>query len=162
MATLIELAADILKAHASTTAMTSDELITQLQKIHSTLKMLDSGEVVANTESEETKTVLTVKDAFKKNEVICMICNKGGFKTLTRHLSAVHKIKPGDYKKQFGIPAKQPLSAKTATEARRKSALDRGMGEVLAKARQTRMANIAAKKSVPSKTVKRKTSKSSK
>ena len=147
MATITEMAAQILAAQASTTEMTTEELLQQLQKIHATLKALESGETAPVT-TEEVKPTLTVKEAFKKNEVICMICNKGGFKTLTRHLTTAHNIKPGAYRKQFAIPAKQPLTAKSASDARRKSALDRGMGDVLAKARAKRAANVEAKKAV--------------
>jgi hypothetical protein len=55
-------------------------------------------------------------------------------------------MKPGQYRKQFGIPNSQSLSAKSFTEARRQSALDRGLGDNLAKARAVRAANIQAKK----------------
>ena len=83
-----------------------------------------------------------------------MLCGKGGFKTLARHLNTAHSMKPGEYKKQFGIPGKQPLAAKNYSEARRKMALDRGLADNLAKARGVRMANIEAKKSAPAKPAK--------
>jgi predicted transcriptional regulator len=95
-----------------------------------------------------------VKEAFKKGEVLCMVCGKGGFKTLARHLGTAHAMMPGAYKKQFGIPSKQPLSAKSYSEARRKMALERGLADNLAKAREVRMANIEAKKASPAKPVK--------
>ena len=34
-------------------------------------------------------------------------------KTLTRHLNMVHTMKPGAYRKQFGIPSKQSLTARS-------------------------------------------------
>ncbi|GFO60084.1 hypothetical protein GMST_24090 [Geomonas silvestris] len=83
-----------------------------------------------------------------------MVCGKGGFKTLARHLSTAHGMKPGEYKKQFGIPSKQALSAKNYSEARRKMAQDRGLADNLAKAREVRMANIEAKKGAPAKAAK--------
>jgi len=75
-----------------------------------------------------------------------MICNKGGFKTLTRHLTTAHNLKPGQYRKQFNIPSTQKLAAKSYSEERSKAAIDRGMVDILAKAREKRMANIEAKK----------------
>ena len=63
-------------------------------------------------------------------------------------------MKPGAYKKQFGIPSKQALSAKNYSEARRKMAQDRGLADNLAKAREVRMANIEAKKAAPVKAAK--------
>ena len=145
MATLVEIAAQIVSSHASTTEMSTDELLLEIQKVYTALQNLEEGIAVSNEAVVEVKPNLTVKEAFKKNEVICMICGKGGFKTLTRHLTHVHDIKPGEYKKEFGIPSKQSLSAKSLTEARRKMAMERGLGENLAKAREVRMANLKKK-----------------
>ena len=149
MANLVEIAAQIVASHASSTPMTSDQLIFEIGKVHNALKNLEAGELVEGT--EEVKTVLTLKEAFRKGEVVCMVCGKGGFKTLARHLNTAHALKPGEYKKRFGISSKQPLSAKNYSEARRKMALDRGLADNLAKAREVRMANIVAKKSTPGK-----------
>jgi predicted transcriptional regulator len=153
MATLLEMAAEILASHASSTPMSTAELLAELQKIHSTLQALESGVVV---HPEEDKTTLSGKQSIKKNEVVCLLCNKGGFKTLTRHLNTAHQVKPKDYKKQFNIPAKQSLSARSLTESRRQGALERGQGDNLVKARAARAANIAAKKPTPAKAVKSK------
>ncbi|GFO69837.1 hypothetical protein GMLC_34160 [Geomonas limicola] len=152
MATLVEIAAQIVASHASSTPMTSDQLIFEIGKVHNALKNLEAGQSIEGT--EEVKPTVTVKDAFKKGEVVCMVCGKGGFKTLARHLSTAHGMKPGEYKKQFGIPSKQALSAKNYSEARRKMAQDRGLADNLAKAREVRMANIEAKKGAPAKAAK--------
>jgi predicted transcriptional regulator len=151
MATLVEIAGQLVAAQAANGNLTTDELLIELGKVHAALKKLEGGveEVV-----EEVKPTLSLKDAFKKNEVVCMICGKGGFKTLTRHLGSAHELKPSAYKKQFGIPSKQSLSAKSYSEARRAMALDRGLGDNLAKARAVRMGNIAAKKAALAKPAK--------
>jgi len=154
MATLVEIAGQVVAAHAASSKLTTEELLLELGKVHAALKNLEAGHAV---EGEiEAKPTLTVKEAFKKNEVVCMVCGKGGFKTLARHLSTAHQLKPSAYKKQFGISSKQPLSAKTYSEARRAMAVDRGLADNLAKAREVRMANIEAKKATPAKTVKAK------
>lgn len=144
MPTLVELASSIVSSHAATTPMTTDELLQELQKVHSALQALEAGKEAAAP--EEAKPALTVKQAFKTNEVICMVCGKGKMKTLTRHLKQAHGMKPGEYRKQFGIPSNQPLSAKTLTEARRKMAQERGLAANLAKAREVRAAKIKAQK----------------
>jgi predicted transcriptional regulator len=144
MATLVEIAAQLVSSHASSTPMTSDELLAEISKVHAALKSLEAGETLEG--AEEAKPSLSVKEAFKKNEIVCLVCGKGGFKTLARHLSTAHGMKPGAYKKQFGISSKQALSAKSYSEARRKMAQDRGLADNLAKAREVRMANIEAKK----------------
>lgn len=144
MATLVEIAAQLVSSHASSTPMTSDELLAEISKVHAALKSLEAGETLEGV--EEAKPSLSLKEAFKKNEIVCLVCGKGGFKTLARHLSTAHGMKPGAYKKQFGISSKQALSAKSYSEARRKMAQDRGLADNLAKAREVRMANIEAKK----------------
>jgi len=147
MATLVEIAGQVVAAHAASSNLTTDELLLEIGKVYAALKNLETGQPVEG--AEEVQPTLTLKEAFKKNEVVCMICNKGGFKTLARHLSTAHQTKPSAYKKQFGIPSKQPLSAKSYSLARRAMALDRGLADNLKKAREVRMANIEAKKVVP-------------
>jgi len=144
MATLVEIAAQLVAAHVSNTPMTSDELIAEIAKVHTSLKNLEAGQSIEG--AEEEKPTISLKEAFRKNEVVCMVCGKGGFKTLARHLSTAHDLKPGAYKKQFGIKSSQPLSAKSYSEARRKMAQDRGLADNLARAREVRMGNIEAKK----------------
>ena len=150
MATLLELAASIVESHASTTAMTTEDLLKEINLVYNSLKNLEAGVTVLAV-AEENVSTITAKQSIKPNEVICLICGKGGMKTLARHLSTAHNMKPGEYKRQFGIPSNQPLTAKKFSEARRKSAQDRGLGDNLAKAREVRMANIAAAKETKAK-----------
>jgi predicted transcriptional regulator len=149
MSSILELVSDIVSSHASVTAMTSDELVQEIQKVHALLLSLEAG--IEVTPVEEEKPTLTLKQAFKKDEVICMICGKGGMKTLTRHLMQKHEIKPGAYKKQFNIPSKQSLTAKSFSDARKKFAQERGLGDQLVKAREIRMAKLKGKKGAPAK-----------
>lgn len=143
MATLVELAAEIVSSHASSSPLTTEQLLSEIQKVYAALQALESG--AETPVAEVPKAAITVKDAFKKNEVVCMICSKGGFKTLTRHLKTAHDMKPGAYRKQFGIARTQPLAAKSFSESRRQMAQERGLGDVLAKAREKRAANLQLK-----------------
>jgi predicted transcriptional regulator len=155
MATLLELVTEIVSSHASISALSTDDLVLEIQKVHSTLQVLESGQKKAVSAVEEGKPSLSIKNAFKKNEVVCMICGKVGMKTLTRHLSKIHSLKPGEYRKQFGIPSKQPLTAKSYSESRRKMAEERGLGNVLAKAREARTAKLKEKVAAPAKPAKK-------
>lgn len=132
MATLLEMAAEIVAAHASMTNMTKEDLVSELSEVYSALTSLEKGEVVASTESEQP--AISRKKAFGKDKVFCMICSKG-MKTLSRHLKTAHNMTPADYRKQFDIPRSQSLVAKSYSETRRKMAIDRGLGEKLANAR---------------------------
>lgn len=144
--TLLELTASIVSSHASMSEMTSDELLQEIQKVYASLQKLESAGTEP-AETPESKTpVMTVKKAFQPDQVFCMICGKGGMKTLTRHLVKVHGMKPGEYRKQFGIPREQALTAKNFSEARRQMAQDRGLAENLAKAREVRAAKLKTQK----------------
>jgi predicted transcriptional regulator len=158
MKTLIELVADIVSSHASNTSMTTDQLVQELQTVHAALQNLEQGGSPAELSQVATvdmkESTLTVRQAFKKDEVICMECQKGGFKTLKKHLSTAHQLTPGQYRKKFGIKSTQKLAAKNFSDVRRQAALERGMGDVLAKAREKRMANLHASKAQTVKTAK--------
>jgi predicted transcriptional regulator len=158
MKTLLELVADIVSSHASNTTMTTDQLVQELQTVHAALKNLELGGSVTDISQVAAPDVkdstLTVRQAFRKDEVICMECQKGGFKTLKKHLSTAHQLTPGQYRKKFGIKSTQKLAAKNFSDARRQAAEDRGMNDILAKAREKRMANLTAAKTPPVKTTK--------
>lgn len=147
MANLLEMATDIVAAHASNTTMTKDELIAEIASVYQALEALEKGEAVAVEEqaTEEPGPAVSKRKAFGKDQVYCMICGKA-FTTLKRHLSAAHEMKPGEYRKQFGIPSSQPLAAKNYSEQRKQMAIDRNLGEGLAKARAARGKAKAAKK----------------
>jgi predicted transcriptional regulator len=145
MATLIELATEIVSAHACNTTMTKDELIAEIASVYQALAALEKGESVQVEQVEEAKPAISAKKSIGKNAITCLICGKA-MKTLTRHLKTAHDLKPGQYRKQFGIPSSQSLAAKSYSESRRQMALDRGLGEGLAKARAARASKAAAPK----------------
>jgi predicted transcriptional regulator len=143
---LLELTANIVSSHASMSEMTREELLQEIQNVHAALLKLE--EVIGETAGPGAP-VITLEKAFQPDQVLCMICGKEGMKTLTRHLSRVHGLKPGAYRKQYGIPRTQSLTAKNFSDARRKMALDRGLAANLAKARAVKAANLKAAKPQP-------------
>lgn len=81
---------------------------------------------------------LPFEEAFQPDEVGCMICGRKGFKTLKKHLSTEHGMKPGQYKRKFKIPKDVDLVAPNYAAARREQAIARGLPEKLAAARALR------------------------
>lgn len=146
---LVELTANIVSSHAASVEMTSDELLQEIQKVYQALKQLENDQP-AQAETAATPAI-SPKKSIQKDQVVCLICNKGGFKTLTRHLNQVHNMKPGQYRKQFGLPAGTPLAAKNYSEARREAAKQNNLAANLEKARATRMAKLAAKQETQAK-----------
>ncbi|MDH3998650.1 MAG: MucR family transcriptional regulator [Desulfuromonadales bacterium] len=134
MATVLEMAAEIVAAHASTTNMTKEELVSELTEVFGALSALEKGETVSDAAAEEQGPAVSRKKAFGKDKIYCMICGKG-MKTLSRHLKTAHDMTASEYRKQFDIPRSQSLAAKSYSETRRKMAIERGLGEKLAKGR---------------------------
>lgn len=152
-ATLVELAANIVSSHASVNEMTTEELLQEIQKVYAALQQLEvsGANLEAPVELEKKAPTMTLKKAFQADQVYCLICGRGGMKTLARHLAQAHGIKPGEYRKQFNIPSSQPLTARNFSEGRKKMAQERGLAENLAKARAVRAAKLKAEKTVPKK-----------
>nr|WP_320116737.1 MucR family transcriptional regulator [uncultured Desulfuromonas sp.] len=134
MSKLLEMAVEIVSAHASTTTMSKEDLVAELAEVHTALKAMENGEQLAEEQEQEQQPAVSMKKAFGKDKVYCMICGKG-MTTLGRHLRMVHGITPAEYRKQFDIPRTQPLAAKAYSEQRKKMAIERGLGEKLAQAR---------------------------
>jgi predicted transcriptional regulator len=137
MATILEMAADIVAAHASTTNMSKEELVAELNDIYNALINLEKGDIGTDNVAEGSGPAVSRKKAFGKDNIYCMVCGKG-FKTLSRHLKTSHQMTASEYRKQFDIPRSQSLAAKNYSDKRRQMAIDRGLGEKLAKARAAR------------------------
>jgi len=137
MATLLEMATEIVLSMASASALSKEELLAEIASVHKGLAAIEKGETVPEAAGESETPKISLKKAFGKDKVVCLICNKE-MKTLTRHLRTAHDLKPGEYRKQFGIPRSQSLAARSYSESRRQMAIDRGLGDNLAKARAAR------------------------
>jgi len=144
MATILEMAAEIVAAHASTTNMTKEELVSELADVYKALNGLEKGEEISQPDEEQGPAV-SRKKAFGKDKIFCMICGKG-MKTLSRHLKTSHQMTASEYRKQFDIPRSQSLASRSYSETRRQMAIDRGLGEKLAKARAARGRGRSKKK----------------
>ncbi len=138
MANLMEMAKEIVAAHASTSEIPPHELVKELREVYELLVKMEKGEMpeVAG-EGTASEPAVTRRKAFGKNKITCMICGKE-MKTLSRHLKTAHGMTPKEYRTQFNIPRTQPLAASNYSEQRRQMAVDRNLGENLAKARAAR------------------------
>jgi predicted transcriptional regulator len=141
MATILEMTASIVAAHAQTTALTTEDLIGELKKVYTALQAIESGTAVVEETvvAEPAVPALTLKQAFRTNEVFCLVCGKGGMKTLTRHLNQAHQLKPAQYRKQFNITKTQPLMSKAYAAKRKEIAAGMDLGANLEKARAARI-----------------------
>ena len=141
---LLQMTADIVASHASMNELGREDLLGEIDQVYNKLAGL-AGDLEADEfETEETQAepaaltaAVPLEAAFGAEKVFCMVCGKG-MKTLKRHLSTAHDLKPGQYRKAFSIPAGTPLVAKNYSEARKKMAQDLNLAERLVKARAAR------------------------
>lgn len=98
------------------------------------------------------KPAVPLEEAFKEDEIICMICGKGGMKTLARHLNFVHNLKPGQYRKLFGLKRDKLLTSKRYSEERKRFAEEKVSPEMIAKARAALQAKVSGESVVPTPT----------
>jgi predicted transcriptional regulator len=122
MPSLVELATQLVTAQASTVAMTTDYIVSSLNRIHTTLEELERSQEKLAEAPPEVKP--TLKDAFKENEIVCLLCGKA-YASLGTHLTVKHHLTSDEYREQFGIPPYQPLVAAAIYESRRKVFIER-------------------------------------
>lgn len=141
--TLLSLTTEIVSSHAAMNEMTQEQLLGEIQNVYAKLAALaGAGEIPCvpieiEEEAGPPKPAVPLEAAFGADKVFCMICGQG-MKTLKRHLATSHGMKPGQYRKAYGIPAGTPLVARNYSEARKQMALEKNLAAGLAKAREVR------------------------
>ncbi len=135
---LVEMAAEIVKAQAGVARMSGEEIETCLKRTFEALKNIDGkeqGSVVEEQVHDELEFLRkNPLESIQRNKVVDLETGQE-FKIITnRHLKKLG-LTTREYKRKWGIPLSQPLSAKSLTTRRRKLAKERGLGEMLKKAR---------------------------
>jgi predicted transcriptional regulator len=129
--TLVEMASEIVAAQASHAPMTPEEISDGVRRIFEILQRLQGIEAgMSNGGQVEGTPRLRPQDSIQRNRVICLECNKD-FKLLSNRHLALHSLTSRDYKLKYGLPLRQPLSAKTLTQTRRRIAKEKGLGAKL-------------------------------
>ena len=142
---LLQMTADIVASHASMNELSQEDLLAGIDRVFTKLAALGGGvedevelpfELEAPAE-ENLQPAVPLDAAFGAEKVFCMVCGKG-MKTLKRHLATAHDMKPGQYRRTFGLPAGTPLVAKQYSAARKKMAKDLNLADRLVDARAAR------------------------
>jgi predicted transcriptional regulator len=121
---LVEMCSMIVSAQARRVQLTTDELVSSLLTISKTLRDIQQQQ------SGDAPPVTSPERSIHRNHIECLECGKSFTLLTNRHL-ALHKLTPRMYKKKYGIPLMQPLSARSLTEKRRRVARELGMGKEL-------------------------------
>jgi predicted transcriptional regulator len=135
---LVEMASEIVAAQASHIPMSPEDISEGVRKVFEVLQNLQSLEAgMPGGIDIEATPVMKPQDSIQRNRVICLECNKE-FKLLSNRHLALHGLTSRDYKLKYGLPLRQPLSAKSLTQARRKIAKEKGLGAKLVAYRRRR------------------------
>ena len=141
---LVEMAAEIVKAQCTSTSMSSEEVGTALQNTFQVLQSLQanesSEEPVDNKEdagAEQQPVLPAPEKSILKNKIICLECGEA-FKMLSPKHLAGHGLTGREYRKKHGFSLRQPLCAKSLSERRKKAGKERGVPANLLKAIEAR------------------------
>ena len=136
---LYEIAADIIEAQASMIEMSPESLEQTLSTVFVTLqkmKVAEDGGFILDVAKPSGVVVEEIpekgdpKDSIQEDKVICLECGTEMRQLTVKHLSS-HGLNVREYKKKYGFPLKQSLSAKALSKARSKAAKKRGLPEKL-------------------------------
>ncbi len=145
---LLEIAASILKAQASVSRISPEEIerilmkiffvLQRMQKAEKMMVMLETGEQSPQTgPREKPPGPVSAADSIRENKVICLECGIEMKQLTSKHLGH-HGLTRRDYKKKWGIAGRTPLAAKSLSRARSRAAKKRGLPENLVKFQQER------------------------
>jgi predicted transcriptional regulator len=128
---LVEMASEIVAAQVRQVPMAHEEISVSVKKVFTILQQLQVLEAgIPGTSDGEGTGKLTPQDSIQRHRVICLECHKE-FKLLSNRHLALHGMNSREYKRKYGLPLRQALSAKSLTLARRKIAKEKGLGEKL-------------------------------
>src|SRR6266478_3481328 len=120
--TLLEMAKDLVLAQIHTHKLSPDEMSTALQHIYSSLQALqaqeDANGSVAVAPSEAPSAPINWRKSITKQTVTCLACGQSFKQLSVRHLR-VHGLDARSYRVKYGIPPRQPLSARSVTAIRK-------------------------------------------
>lgn len=142
--TLEQLTAEIIQSQISSKQMTTEEIKTAVSETFQALKSLQDAEngAVVDTEAVSTSSqALDPKKSIQKNKIVCLECRQE-FRMLSGKHLATHALNAKAYRAKYGIPARQPLCAKSLSEKRSLASKERGLPENLRKSIEARKKKV--------------------
>lgn len=120
---LLTLISQIVSAHASNNAVTTDQLPALIQQVFNTLNTLEQETM----EPPRPDPAVPIKQSAKADHIVCLECGKH-FSMLKRHLATDHELTPERYRQRWGLPASYPIVAPNYAKVRSTLAKKIGLG----------------------------------
>jgi predicted transcriptional regulator len=120
---ILALTANIVAAHVSKNALSSDELPGLIRQVYQSLAAVGSG----NTPAERPSPAVPIKKSVTNDFIVCLEDGKK-LKMLKRHLKAAYNMSPEQYRERWGLPPDYPMVAPNYAKKRSQLARDLGLG----------------------------------
>ena len=118
---LLQLAADIVSAHASNNAIPADQLPGLIQQVFSTLATAQQNAAA----QPRPEPAVSIKASVSPDHLVCLDCGKQ-FSMLKRRLRTDHQLTPEQYRQRWQLPPTYPVV--TLAYAKTRSALAKRFG----------------------------------
>lgn len=131
--TLVEMTAELVQAQCASTSMSPEELKNSLKETYKVLHELQ--DVEARSAASEAGVAAVGGNPLKsiqRHKIVCLECGQE-FRTLSYKHLASHSLTGKEYRKKWGIPMRQALSAKEISDRRKDQGKKRGVPENLRK-----------------------------
>jgi predicted transcriptional regulator len=120
---LLQLAANIVSAHARNNALPADQLPVLIQRVYSALATVQQS-VAAPPRPEPA---VSVRASVHQDHLVCLDCGKH-FSMLKRHLMRDHQLTPDQYRQRWQLPPTYPIVAPAYAKTRSAMAKRIGLG----------------------------------
>ena len=120
---LLQLAADIISAHASNNPLSADQLPGLIQQVFSTLATVQQQAAAPPT----PEPAVSVRTSVHKDHLVCLDCGKH-FSMLKRHLMTDHQLTPEQYRQRWQLSGTYPVVAPAYAKTRSALAKKIGLG----------------------------------
>jgi predicted transcriptional regulator len=120
---LLQLAANIVSAHASNNALPADQLPALIQQVFSALATVQQSAAAPS----RPEPVVSVRASVHQDHLVCLDCGKH-FSMLKRHLMREHQLTPDQYRQRWQLPPTYPIVAPAYAKTRSAMAKRIGLG----------------------------------
>ena len=120
---LLQLAADIVSAHASNNPLSADQLPGLIQQVFSTLATVQQKAAAP----PRPEPAVSVRASVHQDHLVCLDCGRH-FSMLKRHLMTDHQLTPDQYRQRWQLPPAYPIVAPAYAKTRSALAKRIGLG----------------------------------
>jgi predicted transcriptional regulator len=120
---LLQLAANIVSAHASNNALPADQLPQLIQQVFSALATAQQSAATP----PRPEPAVSVKASVHQDHLVCLDCGRH-FSMLKRHLMTDHQLTPDQYRQRWQLSPTYPIVAPAYAKTRSAMAKRIGLG----------------------------------